>query len=209
MLQRRRLTHNTSLLLVVNSDKIAFQSSSTLLRASQLGIPGVADLRIEFDSLYEHLKRLDSPIVFAHNDLLLGNVIYTAEQERVTFIDYEYADYNYAAFDIGNHFTEFPGIDQADYSLYPNREFQLKWLAVYLEAYLGKGRATEAAVERLYVQVNQFALASHFIWLVWGVIQAEYSSIDFDFLTFASNRHREYLRRKDEFLALRYGEEDK
>lgn len=25
------------------------------------------------------------------------------------FIDYEYADYNYQAFDIGNHFNEFAG----------------------------------------------------------------------------------------------------
>lgn len=178
-------------------------------RASTLAIPPVAELRAEYESLYARLKGLASPIVFAHNDLLLGNVIYTAEQERVTFIDYEYADYNYAAYDIGNHFTEFPGIDEADFSLYPNREFQLKWLAVYLEAYLGRGGATEAAVERLFVQVNQFALASHFLWLVWALIQAEHSSIDFDFLTFASNRYREYVRRKDEFLALRWdGAED-
>lgn len=27
----------------------------------------------------------------------------------VKFIDYEYADYNYQAFDIGNHFNEFAG----------------------------------------------------------------------------------------------------
>lgn len=141
--------------------------------------------------------------MFAHNDLLLGNVIYTAEQERVTFIDYEYADYNYAAFDIGNHFTEFPGIDGADFSLYPNREFQLKWLQVYLEAWLGsKDRVTEHELEKLFVQVNQFALASHFLWHVWGLIQAEYSTIDFDFLAFASLRHKEYVRRKEEFLAL-------
>lgn len=28
---------------------------------------------------------------------------------RVCFIDYEYAGYNYQAFDIGNHFNEFAG----------------------------------------------------------------------------------------------------
>lgn len=28
---------------------------------------------------------------------------------RVRFIDYEYAGYNYQAFDIGNHFNEFAG----------------------------------------------------------------------------------------------------
>lgn len=55
------------------------------------------------------LLKLDSPIVFAHNDLLLGNVIYTENENSVTFIDYEYAGYNYQAYDIGNHFAEFTG----------------------------------------------------------------------------------------------------
>lgn len=173
-----------------------------------MGIPPVSALRLEFEALYEQLKKLGSPIVFAHNDLLLGNVIYTAEQERVTFIDYEYADYNYAAFDIGNHFTEFPGTTEVDFSLYPGREFQLKWCRVYLDAYLGRerGPATELDIERLFVQVNQFALASHFLWLIWGLIQAEHSTIDFDFLKFSSNRYREFSKRKDEFLALTWGE---
>lgn len=70
----------------------------------------VTKLRNEFLHLYSHLKELQSPIVFAHNDLLLGNVIYTESSNRVTFIDYEYAHYNYQAFDIGNHFTEFAGL---------------------------------------------------------------------------------------------------
>lgn len=172
-------------------------------RAEELGIPNVSKLTKEFDFLYGELKKLDSPIVFAHNDLLLGNVIYTKEKEQVTFIDYEYADYNYQAFDIGNHFTEFPGIDEVDFSLYPGREFQMKWLNVYLQAYLGRSPSDDE-LERLYVQVNQFALASHFLWLVWGLIQAEYSSIDFDFIIFASNRYKEYMKRRDEFLALKW-----
>lgn len=29
----------------------------------------------------------------------------------VKFIDYEYADFNYQAYDIGNHFNEFAGTD--------------------------------------------------------------------------------------------------
>lgn len=47
--------------------------------------------------------------MFAHNDLLLGNVIYTESTNTVTFIDYEYSDFNYQAFDIANHFAEFVG----------------------------------------------------------------------------------------------------
>lgn len=174
---------------------------SATFRAEALCLPPVHQLKEEFAHLYGQLRKLGSPIVFAHNDLLLGNVIYTENQERVTFIDYEYADYNYQAFDIGNHFTEFPGIDEADFSLYPGRDFQLAWLRVYLAAYLER-HPSEPEIERLYVQVNKFALGSHFLWLVWGLIQAEYSTIDFDFLIFASNRYKEYMKRRDEFLAL-------
>lgn len=37
----------------------------------------------------------------------------------VKFIDYEYADYNYQAFDIGNHFNEFAGGSFKIASIYP------------------------------------------------------------------------------------------
>lgn len=69
-------------------------------------------MKEEFEILYkEHLSTTQSPIVFSHNDLLLGNIIYDENSEKVTFIDYEYADCNYQAFDIGNHFSEFAGIE--------------------------------------------------------------------------------------------------
>ncbi|XP_076249307.1 ethanolamine kinase 1 isoform X2 [Calliopsis andreniformis] len=62
---------------------------------------------------YQNLKRtltdLNSDIVFAHNDLLLGNVLYNQKENIVTFIDFEYTAYNYQAFDIANHFAEFAG----------------------------------------------------------------------------------------------------
>lgn len=70
----------------------------------------VQRLRDEFSELYTHLVSLGSPIVFSHNDLLLGNVIYNEELNRVSFIDFEYAAHNFQAFDIGNHFTEFAGM---------------------------------------------------------------------------------------------------
>lgn len=165
--------------------------------------PSVSELRRDFDDLYGALRKLDSPTVFCHNDLLLGNVIYNAERSQVTFIDYEYACFNHQAFDIGNHFTEFAGIDEIDYGRYPEREFQLRWLRVYLEEFTG-GPCSDSDVERLYVQVNQFALAAHFLWSIWALIQAEHSTIDFDFIQFGQNRYEEYRRRRAEFLALTY-----
>lgn len=141
----------------------------------------ISRLRTEFAELYKRLVALGSPLVFSHNDLLLGNVIYTESRQAVSFIDYEYADYNFQAFDIGNHFAEFAGVDTVDYSRYPSKEFQMQWLQVYLQSYLRRN-VTSAEVERLYVQVNQFALAAHLFWTVWSLIQAEHSNIDFDYV---------------------------
>ncbi|KAH8362067.1 hypothetical protein KR200_001774 [Drosophila serrata] len=162
----------------------------------------ISRLRDEFNKLYEYLEALDSPIVFSHNDLLLGNVVYTKSLNTVNFIDYEYADYNFQAFDIGNHFAEMCGVDEVDYSRYPKRDFQLKWLRVYLEKYLQRSYIQNEEVELLYVQVNQFALASHIFWTVWSLLQAEHSTIDFDYVGYAFLRYNEYLARKEEFLSL-------
>lgn len=139
-------------------------------------------MRQQFYGLYRILEKLDSPVVFSHNDLLLGNIVYTSCLQTVTFIDYEYADYNYQAFDIGNHFAEFAGVDTVDYTRYPSRDFQLRWLRIYLETFSGKEQISTADIEHLYVQVNQFALAAHFFWTIWSLVQAEYSTIDFDYV---------------------------
>lgn len=80
-----------------------------LYRREQL-LPSIIDLRDEYDRLYLTVSKIHSPVVFAHNDLLLGNILYDPMSEsKVTFIDYEYADYSFQAYDIGNHFDEFAG----------------------------------------------------------------------------------------------------
>lgn len=54
------------------------------------------------------------------------------------------------------------GVNEVDYSRYPSREIQLQWLHYYLEAQKGTA-ATPREVERLYAQVNRFALVS--VWI--------------------------------------------
>ncbi|KAI9516961.1 Ethanolamine kinase 1 [Dissostichus eleginoides] len=125
---------------------------------------------------------------------------------HVKFIDYEYAGYNYQAYDIGNHFNEFAGLNEVDYSHYPQRAFQLEWLRSYLEAFKenkGQGSVvTDREVDTLYVQVNKFALASHFFWGLWALIQAKVSTIDFDFLGYAVLRFNQYFKMKLEVASL-------
>lgn len=163
--------------------------------------------------------KVSSPVVFCHNDLLLKNIVhFESPVEGVAFIDFEYADYNYQAFDIANHFCEFAGVDQFDPSLYPDKEFQCTWLRHYLRRRRQLLRDTnavvssrdavpdadadaddaelDAEVEQMYVQVRKFTLAAHLFWGIWSLIQAEHSTINFDFLGYAVNRLNEYFARK-------------
>ncbi|XP_036373411.1 ethanolamine kinase 1 [Megalops cyprinoides] len=171
-------------------------------------VPSAVCLREEMLWLQQSLSVLGSPVVLCHNDLLCKNIIYNPSAGNVKFIDYEYAGYNYQAYDIGNHFNEFAGVNEVDYSKYPGRELQLQWLRAYLEAYKeykDQGAdVTHTEVEVLYVQVNRFALASHFFWGLWALIQAQYSTIDFDFLGYAVLRFSQYFKMKPEVTALSF-----
>lgn len=172
--------------------------------------PSKAVLEQEMVWMKEHLSTLGSPVVLCHNDLLCKNIIHNTKEGHVRFIDYEYSSYNYQAFDIGNHFNEFAGMAELDYGLYPSREMQMDWLKVYLQAYKLFTKKTEEVSQReletLYVQVNKFALASHFFWGFWALIQAKYSSIDFDFLGYAVLRFNQYFKIKPEVMALQIPE---
>ncbi|XP_078405373.1 ethanolamine kinase 1 isoform X2 [Cetorhinus maximus] len=190
----------------------------TLLRTSQPspkanvssvemnGVPTLDILVSEIERLKEHLSQVKSPVVLCHNDLLCKNIIYIETQGLVKFIDYEYTGYNYQAYDIGNHFNEFAGVSELDFSMYPPKEMQLEWLKSYLEAYKEctgyEPVVTDLEVLKLYVQVNKFTLASHFSWGLWAVLQARYSTIDFDFLRYARERFKQYFKKKNDILAL-------
>nr|XP_032834069.1 ethanolamine kinase 1-like [Petromyzon marinus] len=170
-------------------------------------VPSRAELEREMLGLQETLAGLGSPVVLCHNDLLVKNIIYNADKGTVRFIDYEYASYNYQAYDIGNHFNEFAGVSDVDYSLYPDKELQFRWLRAYLEAYKeftkNPGRSVaDADVQRLYVHVSKFSLVSHYFWGLWSLIQAKYSTIDFDFLGYAIVRFTQYRETKPHVMAL-------
>ncbi|KAG0003330.1 hypothetical protein BGZ65_001806 [Modicella reniformis] len=173
----------------------------------------MAKLHQELATLESHLVALNSPVVFCHNDLLYGNLIYNESKDDAFFIDYEYGSYSYRAFDIANHFNEWAGFE-CEYENYPNREVQLTWLRSYLEVFNARSTppspssersedsVTEVELEQIYREVNKFALASHFYWGVWALVQAQLSDIDFDYMPYAVLRFNEYYRRRDEFFEL-------
>lgn len=163
-------------------------------------------------SVARYTEERRSLVVFSHNDLLLGNIIYNKTNKSIKFIDYEYSHINYQAYDIANHFNEFAGVDRPDYTLYPSREFQLQWLRVYLESFHSKlnrfytrqsdddnnttTHVDDRTVERFCDEVGFFTLLSHFMWATWALVQAQSSLIDFDFVWYANVRFDEYFRNK-------------
>ncbi|KAI9016359.1 kinase-like domain-containing protein [Phycomyces nitens] len=157
-------------------------------------------LSADLKHLMERLEKLDSPIVFSHNDLLYGNIIFDDQKEEASFIDYEYGCYAFRGFDIGNHFNEFAGFE-CDYKRYPDRAFQLQWFEWYLFESTKK-KPTAEALEHLYREVNGFSLASHFYWGLWAMIQATISDIDFDYMSYAVLRFDEYEKRKNQVFSL-------
>ncbi|KAK3720198.1 hypothetical protein QZH41_015775, partial [Actinostola sp. cb2023] len=150
--------------------------------------PSKSELIEEARKLKAVLEKHDCPVAFCHNDLLCKNIVFNEKNNKVLSIDYEYANFNPIAHDIGNHFCEYAGVDDVDYSLYPKKDQQIKFLTT---AYLRKSAElrgqtnptiTNDDIEKLYIQVNQYALAAHFFWGVWALLQAHFSDIDFDFL---------------------------
>ncbi|XP_060783108.1 ethanolamine kinase 1 [Neoarius graeffei] len=183
------------------------ENDDVLWHSSQLDIPSMDMLTNEMEELKRHLNRVESPTVLCHNDLLTKNIIYNSDEGVVKFIDYEYADFNYQAYDIGNHFNEYAGVNDVDYSLYPSLELQWDWLKSYLQSVRINSRVdsqiTQREVNTLYVQVCKFSLASHLSWGLWALLQAKYSTINFNFLKYAAARFSFYFQKKEEYLGMK------
>ncbi|XP_030129915.1 choline kinase alpha isoform X2 [Taeniopygia guttata] len=168
----------------------------------------------EMKNLRAMLEATSSPVVFCHNDCQEGNILLlegreSSENQKLMLIDFEYSSYNYRGFDIGNHFCEW----MYDYSYekypffkasvpkYPSKKQQLHFLSSYLSAFhdgfedLSNDEKSELE-EEVLVEVNRFALASHFFWGLWSIIQAKISSIEFGYLEYALSRFDAYFDQK-------------
>lgn len=170
-------------------------------------IPSKKELKQEVDFieayLTEYARKNKSLVVFSHNDLNPGNLIYNPKEalNEIKFIDFDYSAINYQAFDIANHFIEYCGVF-SDYSEYPTREYQLKWLDIYLKEFYSlvnqfydqdkRIELTEEKLLQFYEEVNLFTLTSHLCAVVWCVVQKEVSKIDFDYIGMLKKRYNQY-----------------
>ncbi|KAL3427961.1 ethanolamine [Phlyctema vagabunda] len=169
-----------------------------------------AQLQQELTRLVEEFSNRsglgENSLVFAHCDLLSGNVIVapravrdaTPEVETVSFIDYEYAVPSPAAFDIANHFAEWGGFD-CDFNVLPTRSQRQDFLREYIKSYYAHlgGQAAQHDAEheasQLFDEVDLFRGIPGFYWGIWALIQATISQIDFDYASYAEVRLGEYF----------------
>ncbi|XP_019935090.1 choline/ethanolamine kinase [Paralichthys olivaceus] len=173
------------------------------------------DLPAELQSLRELLSATPSPVVFCHNDVQEGNILILDDSgqsstERLMLIDFEYSSYNYRGFDFGNHFCEW----MYDYTYnqwpfykaspenYPTREQQLHFIRNYL---LERGKYSDIPEDQtkieedMIIEANRYALASHFLWGLWSIIQAKISKIEFGYMDYAQCRFDAYFKQKKLF----------
>lgn len=165
------------------------------------------------------------PFVFAHCDLLSGNIIVEPSRDTacngtvppkvktVSFIDYEYATPAAASFDIANHFAEWGGFE-CDYNVMPTRSQRRDFLRAYCASWyywrlingdaVVSGRkdsgmgSSDQDIEYLLDEVDRFRGVPGFYWGIWALIQATISQIDFDYASYAEVRLGEYWAWKAE-----------
>ncbi len=61
---------------------------------------------------------------------------------------------------------------------------------------------TETRMEQFYVEVNKFTMASHMMWGIWSIVQAQNSQLAFDFNNYALIRLGQYFQNKDRLFGL-------
>ncbi|EFO20387.2 choline/ethanolamine kinase [Loa loa] len=142
----------------------------------------------DLHGLRDVIQRRQSEVVFCHNDLLIHNIIHDDKTDSISFIDYEYADYNYQDFDIANHFCEYAGVDDFNYSRCPDKKYKRDWITKYLTYYLER-KPTKDEVDNLLDGNNAFEAAAHFFWALWALVQSQISTIDFGYLEYAIQRY--------------------
>ena len=138
--------------------------------------------------LTTYLKGVNSPIVFCHNDLQEGNLLHG---DTLVAVDFEFSGLNPRGFDLANLFCEMAIDNQAaaypgfvmDFTQYPSRTYREAFYKAYGETSLE--RETEA-----------FVLASHLLWALWAMVQANASNLKFGFIEYAEQRLAEYYKIK-------------
>jgi len=165
-----------------------------------LGVCSKSDLMKELQFATIILEQQSTPLVFCHNDMLPDNLLYEEDIDHINIIDFEYQSPNPAAFDIAEHFNEYSGLE-LNFNLVPDEEYMTWWLDEYLQIF--KGEFSPKEISLWVKSVKLMMPLSHLYWGCWSLMQAELSTIDFDYVTYAHKRIQQYFKLKDSIIQKR------
>ncbi|MEM7122136.1 MAG: phosphotransferase [Pseudomonadota bacterium] len=136
-------------------------------------VPRYRAIADELETAVDRVK-----LIFGHNDLLAANFI--DDGERIWIIDWEYAGFNSALFDLGG--------------LASNNQLsvgQERWLLEeYYETPLG---------DRQWYRYGAMKCASLLREAVWSMIQEHHSSLDMDYVAYTAENLARFERAYDEW----------
>jgi len=144
------------------------------------------------------LPRLQSylDLALCHHDLQNNNIIYDSATNTVSFIDFDYSQVNYALYDVVDHFGTYAGISNPDYSLYPSREEQRRFLRIYFDERGIKHFDEEKTLDIL----KCISVLPHLSWFLWCLVQARISKIEFDYRKYAQVQLNMYFKLKSQLF---------
>jgi len=176
-----------------------FSKTSVCQLVEKLKVRSKKELLDELQVAEKLISRQSTPLVFCHNDMLPDNMLYEEDTRKVNIIDFEYQSPNPAAFDIAEHFNEYAGLE-LDFSIVPKTDYMQWWVEEYLKVYKSTATVCEVELSKWVESVKLMMPLSHLYWGTWSLMQAELSTIDFDYVSYAHRRIEEYFKLKNELL---------
>jgi len=176
-----------------------FSKASVCELVHKLKVRTKQELLAELEIARNLISKQSTPLVFCHNDMLPDNMLYEEDIRKVNIIDFEYQSPNPAAFDIAEHFNEYAGLE-LDFSIVPKKDYMTWWLKEYLMVFKNSENIHAEEISRWVESVKLMMPLSHLYWGTWSLMQAELSTIDFEYVSYAHKRIEEYFRLKNEIL---------
>ncbi|KAJ8343238.1 hypothetical protein SKAU_G00305670 [Synaphobranchus kaupii] len=136
----------------------------------------------EMETLRSLLESTPSPVVFCHNDCQEGEyLLHVVHAICVQFFFF---------------FSAFSQLQLSEKQL-KTLHFICSYLSEYDSGFENlSGEDQVKLKEAMLVEVNRFALASHYFWGLWSVIQARISAIEFGYMEYAEARFEAYFEQK-------------
>ncbi|CAD5214768.1 unnamed protein product [Bursaphelenchus okinawaensis] len=168
---------------------------------------GKEELKKEIEFIRNALTKTKSKVRFCHNDLQENNILLVDkpqhEGKKLSFIDFEYACYNYRGHDIANHFNEhvinYTQPDYPYYEVYYDKELDqahmLNFCRNYLKEYHNQ-EPKDSEVRELLDETLPFLPISDFLWAIWSLYMGETSPISFGYKTYAEDRFGLYFKNR-------------